>query len=416
MAPAHPPRTTRHRRRRGRPVPQRRTFLVLILSVALLVAIGGLVAALPSVLGIVSHSSRPPRSHPGSGDTTRDTTTSPDTTSTTGSTVAGRPPTFAVGMTTQVFDEPAPATTYDYATGATTPGRQMVTLIEYPALPRGTATNGHDLAPARQWGPYPVILFAPGYDMAPSGYEALLSSWVKAGFVVASPSFPETNPAAVSAAAAAGYPHGTPEASMVDQPGDVAFVANQVAREAGTPGSLLNGLVNTSEIALAGQSDGGTAVAALAYGTNPYYTGPSFAGPALDVRISAVAVLSGATLYDAAYSPARAGLPPLFMVQSATDACNTPQSATALYDAVNPAVKFFLLLDNAGHLAPYTGGTDATLVEDSTLGFFELELEGRGSPAALISSGTVPGMSSLAATARAPALAPVVEDGQSCYS
>ncbi|NNN09190.1 MAG: chlorophyllase, partial [Acidimicrobiaceae bacterium] len=44
-----------------------------------------------------------------------------------------------------------------------------------------------------------MIVFAHGYDVSPDIYSALLNSWVRAGFVVVAPFFPDEKASAVIA-------------------------------------------------------------------------------------------------------------------------------------------------------------------------------------------------------------------------
>ena len=85
--------------------------------------------------------------------------------------------------------------------------------------------------PAYRFGPYPVIVFAHGFDVDPDTYRALLVSWVEAGYVVVAPFFPDTSLPAIEAQ------HGVDtEADIFNQPADVAFVVSQVVKAAeGSP-------------------------------------------------------------------------------------------------------------------------------------------------------------------------------------
>ena len=256
--------------------------------------------------------------------------------------------------------------TYDYATGGTLPYRKLVTEVRYPTTsgPAGGETVGAHAAYRR--GPFPLVIFAPGYDVNPGQYRELLDAWVEAGFVVAAPIFPDTNPAAVRAAKA-----GTnPEADEVHQPGDVAFVTRQLeaaARGTSSNCAFVHGLVRAAgPVALTGQSDGGDTVAALAY--QPVEAA-AFAG--LDVK--AVAVLSGAEM-QGAYGPG----PALLFVQSPNDTCNPPQQAAALYDAIGQSDRWFLETNSRTHIGPYNGREpqEAALVARVTTAFLRSELEG----------------------------------------
>ncbi len=112
----------------------------------------------------------------------------------------------------------------------------MQVEILYPTLgPPGSVV---DLAaPAYRFGPYPLIVFAHGYNVDPNTYRALLASWAGAGYVVAAPFFPDTSLPAVAAQQGADT-----ESDMFNQPGDVAFVVSQVVAAAGGSAANARGL------------------------------------------------------------------------------------------------------------------------------------------------------------------------------
>jgi len=57
----------------------------------------------------------------------------------------------------------------------------MQVQILYPTLGAKAPTVLPWARPAYQYGPYPVIVFAHGFDVDPNTYRALLVSWVEAG-------------------------------------------------------------------------------------------------------------------------------------------------------------------------------------------------------------------------------------------
>ncbi|HSS09209.1 MAG TPA: hypothetical protein VLL25_04955, partial [Acidimicrobiales bacterium] len=122
---------------------------------------------------------------------------------------AGRP--FAVGHRVETFTDTSRSTPANRSVPGH-PGRALVTTIYYPA-------TGTPPRPAA--GPFPLIVFAHGFTGQGSDYDALLSSWATAGYVVAAPDFPLSN------RRAAGGP------SVVDyfnQPADVSFVITAVSK------------------------------------------------------------------------------------------------------------------------------------------------------------------------------------------
>lgn len=136
--------------------------------------------------------------------------------------------------------------------GADDPGRRRLrTLLRWPA----TAT-----------GPVPLVVFAHGYDTTPESYEPLLDTWAAAGYLVAAPDLPGS---------ASDLP-GTPVRDIADQARDLSFVTTE----------LLNrypAAIDPRRIVVAGHSDGGSAVALIAF--NSRFT---------DRRFVAYAILSGA--------------------------------------------------------------------------------------------------------------------------
>src|SRR5947209_7537413 len=110
--------------------------------------------------------------------------------------------------------------------------RVLTTSVWYPAAPGG---------------PFPLVVFAHGYNVTPAPYAGLLQSWARAGYVVAAPTFPLTNP---------GAPGGPNEDDVVNQPADVRFVIDRLLAADAQPGPLA-GLINPQRIGVAGHSDGG---------------------------------------------------------------------------------------------------------------------------------------------------------------
>ena len=81
------------------------------------------------------------------------------------------------------------------------------------------------------------------YRLAPSDYEALLDSWVSAGFLVAAVEFPDTTFPASDVPYAANLPHGQPESDIYNEPSDIAFVVSALKTTAATKGRWLHGLI-----------------------------------------------------------------------------------------------------------------------------------------------------------------------------
>jgi len=307
------------------------------------------------------------------------------------------PAVFGVGLSIVTWDE-VQATTENFLEGTSQPGRVMQVEILYPTL--GPPSSVVALAaPAYRFGPYPVVVFAHGYNVDPDTYRALLASWAEAGYVVVAPFFPDTSRPAVESQQGADT-----ESDIFNQPGDVAFVVSEVlaaARgSAATQAAYLQGLANPDQLILAGQSDGGDTVAALMY--DRVYAATR---AAMAVKPLAVAILSGSEMSRAAdvYSPPAKGGPPVLVVQSLTDACNDPAQSSQLYNMLD-GPKWFLAIDSSTHLGPYVGlGAAAAVVEEVTAGFFDLAVRRpKMSASALGREGNRPDLTSLTGAASVP--------------
>ncbi len=233
--------------------------------------------------------------------------------------------------------------------------------------------------PVGQSGGYPTIVFAHGYDVTPDTYAALLDSWAEAGFVVVAPFFPDEESSEVNAQ------HGVnTEGDLVNEPGDLAFVTKaviQASTTASTECPIVDGLVQASEIALAGHSDGATAVGMLAYDHGVDPQGVTYASLRAGIPYRAVVVLSGDE--DSAQSyRTEASRPNLLVVHSLTDQCNPIRNGVKLYNAIHQPNKWFLELRTAHHLPPFDGADASAfkVVVATSVRFLHISLEGMRFP------------------------------------
>ncbi len=256
--------------------------------------------------------------------------------------------------------------------------RTLVTEIRYPiAATAHSPKETPDAAALTRRGGYPLIVFAHGYDVTPDTYAALLDRWTRAGYVVVAPFFPDEQASAVTAQ------HGADtEGDLANEPADLTFVTREVlraARDTRAACGVLHGLVDPSQVALAGQSDGANAVATLSYdrGTDPQGVPYSRLGDGLHIR--ALLVLSGQEEPDRTYATGKHRVA-LLVVQSREDQCNSPLSAITLYRDVHQNDKWFLELRNAHHLPPYDGAdrTAFALVARTTLLFLAASMASTG--------------------------------------
>jgi dienelactone hydrolase len=235
--------------------------------------------------------------------------------------------------------------------------RTLVTVIRYPAVGSPSHVEVRGAAPAKGRGPFPLVVFAHGFDTTPTPYSQLLDAWASAGYVVAAPIFPLTNPRA---------PGGPDESDLVNQPTDMSFVITRALIGDGAQHGILAGLIDRHHIAVAGQSDGGSTALAAAYN-----------GHFRDRRIGAAMILSGAEIPGLGGYDFRPGGPPLLAVQGTADTSNAPSSTYSYFDLASPP-KFLLRLWGAPHLGPYTDEQPyLSVVERVSIAFLDRYLKHR---------------------------------------
>jgi hypothetical protein len=304
-----------------------------------------------------------------------------------------RAPHHVVGLASRSFTFIDPGrSTFDYTTGKRIDRRSLG--VEFLYLTKaGVADRITPDAPIERRMAYPLVLFAPGYRLRTANYTTLLEAWVRAGFLVASISFPDTTYPASDVPYSAHLPYGLPEGDLYNQPGDVAFLLGKLNASA-QGGAWYDGLVDPHRIVLAGHSDGGSTVAALVYDS---------AAPHTSVAVRGVVVLSGSEfpISGQTYAQPSSGEVPLLVVQGTADRCSPPAGAIGLYDAIG-APKDLDLLTGASHLGPYDGSepTSFGVVQRLTTRFLE-DAVGASSvtSTSLATAGNAPGVAVLSSNA-----------------
>ena len=259
---------------------------------------------------------------------------------------------YAVGTQQQTLVEPPAA--------AGTSARTLPTTITYPMVPGGHAGAAR-WAPAK---PFPLIVFSQGFATDVSQYNGLLATWTKAGYVVAAPAYPYTSLSGP-----------LNEQDIVNHPGDLSYVIAMLVKEAQDPHNSLHRLVNTNEIAVAGQSDGGDVSLAVAANTC-----------CIDHAVKAAVILSGAELGSFGGTYFSGGSVPLLVTQGDQDTINFPSCSATLYNQA-PGPKYFVnLLEQEAtsasavkeHLGPYTEpGATRSYVSASSIAFLDSYLKGK---------------------------------------
>ena len=281
---------------------------------------------------------------------------------------------FAVGIRTLTFVDASRTVRFP---GRPPEPRTLVTVIRYPAQGPPGRTDVRGAPPAAAGGPFPLIVFGHGFAVTPGPYAQLLEAWARAGYVVAAPIFPLGN---------AHAPGGPNESDIVNQPRDMSFVITRMLALDGARRSLFSHLIDRSEIAVSGQSDGGETALAVAY--DRYY---------LDRRVRAAVILSGAQLPGGGFAFPTAS-PPLLAAQGTADTINRPGNTYAFFNAA-PRPKFLLQLLGAPHLPPYTDEQPQLgIVERVTTAFLDRYLkQGHGDLRAMARDGNVAGVAALQA-------------------
>ena len=335
---------------------------------------------------------------------TTTTASAPTTSTTVGAT------SYGVGIVRCTFVDTS-RTVPNYATAHPTVlarHRVLVTEIRYPTIV-GASGAGEvaGASPAPSVGGFATIVFAPGYNVVPDAYRALLDAWVRRGFVVAAPIFPDTSPTAVEE-----QPRTDTERDLHNQPADLTFVTRQLLSDSATPTRACPravGLIRRSALALAGQSDGGDTVGQLAYSTGRDPQNVPYRQLRTGLSFLAAIVMSGGELGKAKYR-ALATSPPLLVIQSARDRCNAPAGALKFYRDINSNDKWFLELMTAHHFPPFSGTDKSafTSVVNVTSRFLEWQLLGAASPANVVQEGRArPAVARIFHAGPGPSIAPV---------
>jgi dienelactone hydrolase len=334
------------------------------------VGIGGAVVAAAVAFGVVAAGRFPGGADEGpvgsasarsSASTTR--TTVPRVTTTTGPAAAApvstaapltRAPTgrtHAVGTSALTFVDTSRPTSPNGDFGGA-PTRTLPTTFWYPADGAVDAAPQAGAPPDRAHGPYPLVLFAHGYDVTPDFYAPLLERWAAAGYVVAAPTFPILS----------GTPGGASHVDYVETFADASFVISQVlALGSDQP---LHGLVDPARIGVAGHSDG--EVIAFAEG---------YLACCRDPRVRTVIAMAGDLSNANNPSVPDTGIPILHIMETGDE--YDPYERSIAWDRENLTPPRWMLTLSSTHVPPYTEPGDPAfeLVSRVTVDYLDATLK-----------------------------------------
>jgi dienelactone hydrolase len=207
-------------------------------------------------------------------------------------------------------------------------------------------------------GPYPLVLFAHGYQLGPPAYQRIMATIAAAGYVVAAPSFP------LADAEVAGGDLDRDD--IPNQSGDLRFVADQLTAPPAADGSALADVrarVDGARIGAVGHSDGADTVLDLGYHRDR-----------LDRRVQAVVALSP----DIVLPPGGPGArPPLVLVHGTSDRI-APFSGSDTLFARLPVPRWLVGLTGADHLGPVQGAAPwAAALDKAVLAALDRFVAGR---------------------------------------
>jgi dienelactone hydrolase len=291
------------------------------------------------------------------------------------------PTSFAVGAFTQTFSRTGPAAPSGIGRASDVVARALPTTIFYPATGRSGGGLVSGARPDTAFGPYPLIVFAPGFGTTPdlSPYPALLARWASAGYVVAAPVFPFTS---------SNSPGGPNLGDFANQPADLRAVIDGVLADSRSHGTPVAGMVDPHHIAAAGHSLGGVTVLGLVADTC-----------CRDRRVAAAVVMSGDAI---AFPTGRRDLgsaPPLLFVHGNADPTVPYVSSVDAFNAAR-GPKGLLTVLGGDHGAPVDPtGRAFSSVAATTTDFFDGYLKHDGAALARLAADARPLVTTLAFTA-----------------
>ena len=206
-------------------------------------------------------------------------------------------------------------------------------------------------------GPGPLIVFSHGLGGSPQKFTGIHQAWAEAGYIVAAPRFPLTSDANPD--------HRTEASDLLQQPGDISFLIDQLLAVSDAEEGPLAGRIDPNRVGAAGLSLGG----ATTYGL-------LMNDCCIDGRVRAAVVMAGAVLISTGANETNRGVPVLALHGDADLALPYPLGRSAWELLGGPSWLVTLVGgDHAGPFEDVPTPWDAA-VAAATIAFWDATLGG----------------------------------------
>ena len=245
-------------------------------------------------------------------------------------------------------------------TDAHVPAARSRTLVTTIWIPQGP-------------GPFPLIVYAHGYNGTGAGSANVVAPWAAAGYVVAAPTFPISGHTSQGLGGVA---------DVANQPGDLRFVLTRVLALARAKGPL-KGKVDARHVGVAGHSLG--AVTTLGYVERSCCRDP---------RIDAAISISGTPLVGGTDFKGKG--PPLLLIHGDHDPTVRYAGSTSSYARATPPKYLLTVLGGLhGDFLPGGPSPAVPIVETTTLDFWNAYLKGDAEALARLPTDSQPGITTM---------------------
>jgi len=267
---------------------------------------------------------------------------------------------FAVGTTEMTFVDTSRPTAANGDAPAKD-SRTLFTRIYYPAVGMPASREVAGAVPATDDGPYPLVVFAHGFQAVSEVYRDIYLAWARAGYVVAAPDFPLSSSRSTN--------NRPVTSDYVNQPADLSFLIDRLLEASTRRDGVLGALIDPERIGASGQSLGGMTTMGLVFHTC-----------CADRRIDAAIPMAGrlAAFPGGVYFGEGIDTP-LLVVHGDDDQTVPYADGRAIFDAAT-GPRFLLTIVGGDHIVPYVAGPGNPLARpilDAVVAFSDFYLKGR---------------------------------------